>query len=353
LKDLDLDVRENSASPLRVAVVGAGLIGRRHIALVRASACCELAAVVDPAPEAALLAQSAQVTCYAELARLLEHDRPDGIIVASPNAFHLEHGLACIDAGIPALIEKPIATTVADGMQLATAAERRGVPVLVGHHRRHSPILTAARKTIASGMIGELVGVTGMALFFKPHDYFASAPWRRLPGGGPILINMVHEVDDLRVLCGDIENVRAIASNARRQSAVEDTVAIALRFASGALGSFLLSDVAAAPWSWEQTSGEDEALAPYPEEDCYLLVGTRGALAVPTLRLWTSSGAPSWRQPMNTSSIEIERADPLARQLDHFCQVLRRQAPPLVTAADATETLRVTLAIADAARAER
>ena len=95
---------------------------------------------------------------------------------------------------------------------------------------------------------------------------------------------MIHEVDNLRSLCGDIVDVQAFSSNATRGFPVEDTVAINLRFANGALGAFLLSDTAASARSWEQTSRENTGYAHYQDEDCYLISGTLGSLAVPTMR---------------------------------------------------------------------
>ena len=335
---------------MRLAVVGAGRIGRRHVQLVRSSALSELAAIVDPYPGAAALARSAGVAWHADLEDLLRGEQPDGIIVATPNSQHLAHGLASIAARLPALIEKPIATSVADGMRLAAAAERSGVPLLIGHHRRHSPILARGQEIVRSGALGDIVAVLGTALFFKPVDYFESAPWRRMSGGGPILINMVHEIDDLRVLCGGINSVGAMSSSVARGFPVEDTVALTIRFASGALGTFLLSDTAAAPWSWEQTSGEDASYVGYPEEDCYRIIGTNGSLSVPSMRVWAFRGAPSWTEPLEVTTVSLARVDPLVRQLEHFCAVVRGDAAPLVTAKDATETLRVTLAIAQAAR---
>lgn len=77
----------------------------------------------------------------------------------------------------------------------------------------------------------------GSAVFYKPDEYFDAAPWRREAGGGPILIKMIHEIGNLRSLCGEIVAVQALASSATRDFPVEDTVAINLRFASGALGT--------------------------------------------------------------------------------------------------------------------
>jgi predicted dehydrogenase len=171
-----------------------------------------------------------------------------------------------------------------------------------------------------------------------------------MPGGGPILINLVHEIDSLRVMCGEIESVQAVASHSVRHHAVEDTVAVTMRFASGALGTFVLSDAAASGLSWEQTSGEDRAYARYREQDCYIVAGTQGSLGIPTLRLSLAKGPPSWHEPMQTRRLVARNADPLVRQLEHFCDVIRGHVQPLVPARDAVRTLRVTQAVVEAAR---
>ena len=225
---------------------------------------------------------------YASLAELFAKDKPDGVILATPNQLHVEQGLECIAAGVPALIEKPVAHTLAEGMRLCEAAERAGARMLVGHHRRHSPILHKAVEIVRSGVLGPLVGVIGSAVFYKPDSegyYDGPNAWRRQPGGGPILINMIHEIGNLRAMVGEIVAVQAFASNATRGFEVEDTVAINLRFDNGALGTFLLSDTAASPKSWEQTSQENKAYATYDDEDAYTIIGTNGSLGVPTMRL--------------------------------------------------------------------
>jgi predicted dehydrogenase len=341
------------ATRLQIAVVGAGAIGRAHIDLIRRSAECSLAAIVDPAPRAGDLAQHLGVPHYHGLDALLADRKPDGAIIASPNHLHTEQGLAFIAAGIPCLIEKPVAHDVASGERLCAAAETSGVPILIGHHRLHSPIIAEARKVIASGALGTIVAVMGSALFYKPDGYFDEGPWRREPGGGPILINMIHEVATLRALCGEIAAVQAFTSNETRKHAVEDTASITLRFANGALGTVLLSDTAASSLSWEQTSREDAAFAHDPGKDNCVLAGTAGSLHIPSLRLRTFAGERSWRTALEERVLAPERADPLQRQLAHFCAVIRGTAKPLVTARDALQNLRVVEAIAEAARSGR
>ncbi len=338
---------------VRVAVAGAGVIGRRHIEELVRSASAVLASIVDPSPAADPLAKQYGVARYESLDVMLESDRPDGIVLATPNAMHVDQGLTCIAAGLPVLIEKPVAHTLAEGKRLLDATQSAKAKVLVGHHRRHSPILHKAVEIVASGALGAIVGVMGSALFYKPKEYFDDVyAWRRQAGGGPILLNMIHEIGNLRAMVGEIAAVQAFASNATRQFPVEDTVAVNLRFANGALGTFLLSDTAASPKSWEQTSQENKAYASYPDEDVYVIVGTNGSLAVPTMRLkfFDNANERSWFKPFQARTYGLDRVDPLALQIEHFAAVIRGDAQPLVTVADGLQNLLVTEAIVEAAK---
>ncbi len=333
-------------SRVRIAVAGAGLIGRRHIEEVQKSRSAELAAVVDPAPPAQFGA-----AVYPSLAELFAAGRPDGVILATPNQMHVLGGLACVEAGIPVIVEKPVGDTVESATRLVEAAEAAKVPLLTGHHRQYSPIMTKAREVVRSGVLGPIVAVTGSALFYKPDDYFdVGGGWRRQPGGGPILLNLIHEVNNLMSLVGDIVSVQAMTSNATRGFPVEDTAAMVFRFANGALGTFLLSDTAASARSWEQTSRENADYPTYPDEDAYLIAGTTGSLAIPTMRLKVFGGWRSWYSPFETSTLDIDRTDPLANQIEHFAAVIRGEAEPIVSGRDGLNTLRVTEAVSEAGR---
>ena len=337
---------------VRTAVAGAGLIGLRHIEEIRKSRSARLASIVDVSPKAAEVAKQSGVPLYGSLAELFAKDKPDGVILATPNQLHAAQGLECVAARVPALVEKPVADNLQDGVKLCEAAEGAGVKLLVGHHRRHSPILQKAVETVKSGILGQLVGVIGSAVFYKPDNYFDEAPWRREPGGGPILINMIHEIDNLRALVGEIVAVQAFASNATRGFMVEDTVAINLRFANGALGTFLLSDTAGSPKSWEQTSQENKAYPTSEDEDAYTIIGASGSLGVPTMRLkfYEKKKDRSWYTPFKTRREPLQREDPLALQIEHFAAVIRGDLEPVVTCRDGLQNLRVTDAIVRAAQ---
>ncbi|SDI10139.1 Gfo/Idh/MocA family protein [Propionivibrio dicarboxylicus] len=343
-------------SKVRIAVAGAGLIGHRHIEEIRKSEACALASIVDPCPPArfAEAARGAGVRIYAALEDMLASDKPDGVVLATPNQMHADQAMVCIGAGIPTLVEKPLAHTLSAGIRLCEAAEAAKVKILVGHHRLHSPILHQATKVIESGLLGQIVAVMGSAVFYKPDSegyYDGPNAWRREPGGGPILLNLIHEIGNLRALVGEIVAVQAFSSNAARRFNVEDTAVINLKFDNGALGSFLLSDTAACARSWEQTSQENKDYPSYPDEDCYTVIGTFGSLSIPTMRLKYYSRADdrSWYKPFKCGALEVQRKDPLAEQIDHFAAVIRGECEPLVSARDGLQNLRVVDAVLEAA----
>lgn len=333
--------------PVAIAVLGAGMIGRQHIERVLAEPGAELVAIVDPAPAAKDLAQSKTVAWYPDFAAMIAHRRPDGIIIATPNQMHIAHGLASVAAGLPALVEKPVADNVADATRLVEAAEAARVPLLVGHHRRHNPLVAAAKRAIDSGRLGRIVSVHTACWFHKPDAYFDVA-WRREPGGGPVLLNLIHDVDLLRHLCGEVAAVQAIETNARRGHAVEDTAVILLRFASGALGTMNVSDTIVAPWSWELTSGENDAFT-QTGESCTMIGGTLGSLTVPHLDLWRNRTTPSWLEPIERERLQTDAQDPLGLQVRNLCGVIRGREQPVVPGREGLNTLKVVMAVKQAA----
>jgi predicted dehydrogenase len=336
----------------RIAVAGAGYIGQAHIDVALRSPTVSLCAIVDPSPAAVQIAARAGVPLYLNLDELLAVERPDGVVLATPNTLHVQHALQCINAGLPTLLEKPIASTVDQAQVIVDAVHEKHACFLIGHHRAHSPIMAKAREVVQSGQLGRLVSVMGSALFLKPDHYFFDAPWRRELGAGPILMNMIHEVHNLRMLCGDIVAVQAITSHAVRQFPVYDTVAIILKFASGVLGTFMLSDTAASARSWEQTSQENPAYPSYDDEDCYVISGTFGSLSVPTMRVtsYANNEHRSWWKPFDKSIVAMVRDDPIKLQMEHFGCVVRGDAAPLVTAQDGLNNLMITEAIVRAAK---
>lgn len=346
----------SSPQPTPIAVIGAGLIGRTHIDRIARDPALALLAITDPTDAGRALAAQHGVPWFADHLTMLAHLSSQlgprharwGAVVATPNATHIPVALDCLAQGVAALVEKPVADTVAEAQKLVDAQARSGVAVLVGHHRRHNPINRRARDIVASGRLGQLVTANVMATFLKPEPYF-EVSWRREPGGGPILINLIHEIDMLRFLCGEIVSVQAISSNAQRGFAVEDTAAAVLRFANGALGTLVLSDSVTAPWCWDFCAGEQDQ---YPRQavQSHFIGGTHGSISLPDLTLWSYRGERSWYAELTREQTFVHKQDPYAAQLAHFAAVIEGHEPPLCSALDGLRTLQATLAVADAAR---
>lgn len=339
--------------PLEIAVIGAGLIGQRHMDLIIANPACQLAGICDVDPRRQSVAARAQTRFYTNLDHLCQTEKPDGVIIATPNRFHAAGAQICARYSIPMLIEKPLAESISQAERIIEITTVTGVPVLVGHHRRHNPLVQKARDVVQGGGIGQLISVSITWLVRKPDDYYELGRWRTEPsGGGPILINLIHDIDNLRYICGDIEQLFAYSSAAARGFAVEDTVALSFRFKQGAIGSGIVSDVVPAPWSYELTSGESSAYPHYSEQSCYIFAGTTGSLAFPQMRVWHYPPGQSqgWYHSLAQYQIEVERIDPLMAQLDHFLAVIHGEASPLVSAQDGLQTLATTLAVRESAR---
>lgn len=324
-------------SKLRVLLSGPGLIGRKHVELIQAHKDCELVGIVGPVTsENEEFAASKNVDLYPEFADAIGSGGVDASIISSPNGFHYEQAIACVALGIPTLVEKPLTDNIEDAARLVEQSELSGVPVLVGHHRTYSSLLDVALEFLRSDCFGRMVALQGSALFYKPETYFQDGPWRTKLGGGPILINLIHEIGLMRQFAGEIISVQALASHHIRKFEVEDTVSIAFRFKEGALGTFILSDAAASSKSWEMTSGENPTYPHFPDENCYHFAGTNGSLDFPSMKAksYRRDVTPSWWNKFVEHSLAIERKDPLFLQLEHFVDVVRNGAAPRVSARD-------------------
>ncbi|MCI5076493.1 Gfo/Idh/MocA family oxidoreductase [Oricola sp.] len=333
-----------------VAVVGAGIIGRTHIETLAKSAGIHLSAVVDPVPAAAEIAESKGVPFFGTVEALIDSGVAKGVIVASPNDTHVAVASRLLEAGLAVLLEKPVATSVADGLGLDAVARTVATPLLIGHHRRHNPIIKAAKKAISEGEIGALVTATVNSTLSKPGSYFDVA-WRKQPGqGGPLLINLIHEVDLLRHFFGEVKAVTALTSNAQRHLEVEDTAAAILEFEAGGIATCTISDAACGPWAWDVSAGENIARFPAHDVFAHAYSGTKAGLSLPDLVLWKHPGAPDWTQEMTRHRLPCAQADAYVAQLEHFAALMRGETEPLVSCRDGLANMQVIDAVKASAR---
>lgn len=330
--------------PKKIAIIGAGLVGQRHAAVIQALSDSTLVAIVDTSDAAKNYAQSVKVPLYENLDSLLKAQEVDGVVIATPTNLHIEQGLACVAANIPSLIEKPIGVSTKESQELVDASLNAGVPIIVGHHRRHNPLIHEAKRCIDNGELGDIRSIHSQCWFYKPDDYFEVAPWRTQPGAGPISVNLVHDVDLIRYLCGEVTHVQAQRAPSVRGHENEDLATALLTLENGALATITVSDSVVSPWSWELTSAE-YPIYPHTTESCYRIGGNKGALSIPDLKLWSHEKKPDWWSPIQSRTLPFEPSDPLVNQMQHFLRILRGEEAPLVSAAEGHRSLLVIEAI--------
>lgn len=361
-------------SPVRIAVVGVGpLVGLPHakriLSLSAAGGEVVLVAVCDLDPIA--VASELGVKGYTNAFTMAKEEELHGVVIASPTHLHTPLAKQVI-AGAQErngntlraiLVEKPIAHTVESGEELISVAKAAGVELLVGHQRRHSRMSQAAKQILTSPDFGSLRAMTGMWALLKPASYFDEGPqWRKEKGkGGPILINLIHDIDLIRHLTGQ-EVVSAFAMTGKQTrpgSEVEDTGCVSLTMSNGVVCSFLFSDATPSPWNYEFATGENPKYPSLPaaakDAACLTFLGGSKSLAFPSLQTFSydvKGQEPGWDAPLQVARGVIDEsisADPLVTQMLHFAEVCRGTKAPLCTGRDGVNSLAATLAIAQSA----
>lgn len=275
----------------------------------------------------------------------------DGIVAAVPNDLHVEVTWEAAQINLPVLMEKPIANTVEEGKQIIDIVNKNNLKYVVGHHRRFSEKINLARSICEEGKLGRLIGANVLWASKKPDEYF-ERPWRVQKGvGGPLLINVIHDVDDLRYIIGEIEAVQGRVTNEFRGNDVEDAGIANFIFKNGAMATLFMTDASPSIWFYEACAQEDPAFHP-SDKDCYYFFGDKGSLAFPNMELITYNpeAGEGWMKPYQRYQYPVKRVNPIVEETRHFCSVIKGEAESKVTAEDATRTLEIVKAIEESSR---
>lgn len=336
-------------SEIKLAVVGAGVIGKRHLLASTSLPNIHIVGIADPLPTAQSVANEYATPLFTTVAQMLSTVKPDGVVIATPTEHHLEPTLLSLDAGAHVLVEKPIMPDMDECQQTIEKSKATNRHVLVGHQRRYYDLVNKTRELVQQGGIGKLVSVSGQWTVRKPDDYYAPT-WRKQWHAGPILTNLIHEMDLLRYIAGDIVSISAETSNNALSFEKEDCAGMVLRFKNGALGTFIVSDQSFSPWSWEHALGENAAI-PASGLNAVRFMGTEGSLDFPNLTLWKSgTDVCDWSSEFVATTFSKRVEDAYVNQLAHFGDVIRGNVSPRISATDATATLRATLAVYESAK---
>jgi predicted dehydrogenase len=308
------------SDPVRIAVVGAGIMGANHARVAHQLPSTELIAVVDP-DQAKV---EAIVRTNGALALSSIDQLPDTIeaaVVAVPTAFHVETALALLARGIHVLVEKPLAPTAAEAQRIVDAARAANCVLAVGHIERFNAAVVELPR-----------------LLDRPIHIEASriSPYSARIADGVIFDLMIHDIDIVCSLAGPDDHPVTVSGVARAtRGATEDIATITVGFASGLTATFNTSRLGQQKIrSIEITQEESTVIADLVRQDVTVHRMTRHE--------YLSEDGARYRQ---SSVVEIpfldSRGEPLALELAHFAECVRTGGTPRVDGAAAIRAIEL------------
>jgi predicted dehydrogenase len=318
-------------NPLRVALIGCGIISEAHINAykqhadrARITVCCD----VDEqkaAQRAALVGDARAVTSFEQV---LADDEIDAVEICTPHFLHTDLVVAAARAGKHILCQKPLANTLAECDTMIAATKAAGVTFFYGEMNHTLPATIAARKLVEQGRIGRLVGVQATYAHWQGGTYLSTA-WRYNPsvaGGGHLLDGGIHYITIMREVGGPIDAVTCFTTNFRQELGGEDTAVVNMRFAGGHLGT-LLSSHAVGMWFSEAN------FVALGTEGFLTIGGRHGALVLHRRDL-----------PNGHEVVLAERGDPFADMIGRYLDTVVDGAPNISPGEVGREDLKIVLA---------
>lgn len=317
-------------APLRVGLAGLGSMGQNHLRHLGSHPDVKLAAVADSV-EALLDAAVRQTGAkgFRDPLAMLDEASLDAVVVATPTTFHAPIALAAIDRGVPALIEKPLAATVDEGLQILAAARHRGVPIQVGHVERFNPAILQLDRCLRQGWLSSIYSISSRRAGPFP---------ARIRDVGVTIDLATHDVDILSWVTRE-RPVRVYAETAQRRHVDhEDLLFGLLHFNSGTTGFLDVNWLTPTKRRQLHVVGE-EGMFDLDYLTQRLTFTRHPDIAHPTL---IKGYAPTFTGEVH--EIEVASSEPLAAELEAFLAVARGGVSPMVSAEDGVWAV----AIADA-----
>ena len=319
--------------PVRVGLVGCGAVAEWHVSSGFAAVpeAAVVAATCDARRErAAALGEPLGAAVHTDFDELLADPRVEAVDLCVPHPLHAPLALQVLAAGKHVLVEKPLATTLEDGVAMVRAAEERGLTLCVSENYPFSEPFRRAREMIAAGEIGRVVALRSHRVGYLDGIWLRDG-WRqdaRQAGGGMLLDQGCHYTNILRMMGGPITHVMATAARTREDWHGEDSASLSLRFASGVIGESF--------YCWATRT-------PRIGAEVYVY-GERGSLEVaswaPALTLFRPD-LPDGRQVVIE---EADYMDAFARIIEDFALAARGERQPTMPGSEGLEDLKVVMA---------
>jgi predicted dehydrogenase len=314
--------------PLRLGIIGAGgVVVSKYLPAIK-----RLQTIWEPVALAAFARRDERAgrqieaawggRWYRDYAEMLARETLDAVIVAGPNELHAEHASACIERGLPTLVEKPFTLSIAAGERLCRRAEERRVPLMCVANKRCSPPYRRAKAFVTAGPVGDPALFAGK--FTLGYDYI-----HHLLEEGTI-----HMLDLARFFMGDAATLSAVAVDKYHRSPGRfDNALISIVFRSGAVGQVITASTALSLKPWERVE----------------VFGNKAWLAVEDqweLRLYDSEEGPckSWTPAFPNTLLFDEEFGGFMDLIENFLQVARGQEAPVATGWDGLRAYEMAVA---------
>ncbi len=228
-------------APIRFAVLGYGHIGRRHAQHILSNPEAVLSAICDNDPLVKAIAPEG-IPFFEHPDDMLAAGLTDVCCVCTPNYLHESHCIAALEAGLQAVVEKPMAISTASCERMIAAAQRTGNKIFAVKQNRYNPPVQALKQLLSSGGMGQIFLVQVNCFWNRGDAYYAQSPWRgkKALDGGILFTQFSHFVDILLYLAGSISSAMGQIRNFAHQhnTEIEDTGTFSMVAANGALIDF-------------------------------------------------------------------------------------------------------------------
>src|ERR1700756_3454066 len=310
------------AAPLRLGVVGVGVMGYNHARVLAEMPGVTLIGVADPDDKQAdFVSRTLGCATVPDIRDLLELG-VDAVSIAAPTHLHRSIALTAVGRGVHALVEKPIASTVEEGREIIAAARRAGVTLMVGHVERFNPAVQAIKEAIRDEDILS-IAITRVGPF-PP----------RMSNVGVVIDLAVHDIDLISWFTeSEIIEVQPQLSNAVAER--EDIALLQFRTASGVLAHINTN--------W---------LTPFKARTVHVATKAKYVIGDLLTRQVTECFGFQPDGSYSMRHLSVGHAEPLRSELSSFIKAIRSNTPPQVTGEGGVASLEIAIRCLDSRSAD-
>jgi UDP-N-acetyl-2-amino-2-deoxyglucuronate dehydrogenase len=324
---------------VRFAILGCGVISKIHVSGIADTEEVELVAVCDAVEENMRpYAVEYNVRTYTDYAEMLKADDIEVVCICTPSGMHPEQTIMAAKAGKHVICEKPMAIQLEDIDRMILACKKNNVLLSTIFPWRMSPVIQYVKQFIADGGLGKLSLCSAHIKPFRAQKYYDSAGWRgtwAIDGGGVLMNQGIHTVDQLQWLVGPVASLYGQAKHVLRDIEVEDTAITLLNFHNGALGLIEASTTA------------------YNTPDSIVLHGEKGTIII-------SKGEITTFDLINVEKVDLPKFEPFEVipdghriQIRDMAYAIREGRQPVVTGHDGRHSLEIILGTYESSKTKR